>query len=434
MTLARLLHGADPLSRRDFLAGLASGLLGVGAASILPGRAHAFDEVPIALGPATARQVIYLYMGGGMSHLDTLDPKPGAATQGPTGWIRTVADDVIVSEHFPLLAAQMDKVAVVRSLQSTQGAHAQGTYAMHTSYEMRGTIRHPSLGAWAQRMAGGLHPTLPAHVCIGGGANHASRGFFDSRFVPLPIGDPEAGLQHAARAEGVDSDTFTRRLDRVAAMNAAFRAEQGHASVGAYADMYEQAVRLMDSSDLAAFDITAEPESLREAYGRSTLGRGCLLARRLIEHGVRWVEVVSGGWDTHSDNFESMLELCPPLDRALAVLLADLEARGRLDETLVVLATEFGRSPQITEARQGRNHHPQAFSGLLAGGGIVGGRRWGATDATGTEVIEDAVPVADFNATIAHALGLPLEHELCSESGRPFQVAHDGRPVRALFR
>ena len=196
--------------------------------------------------------------------------------------------------------------------------------------------------------------------------------------------------------------------------------------------MYDEAVLLMRSDELEVFDLDREPDVLRDAYGRDRFGQGCLLARRLVEHNVRFVEVVLGGWDTHNENFEEMEEKCPELDRALATLLADLEARGMLEETLVVLATEFGRTPDIN-SRVGRDHHPQAFTCLLAGGGIRGGQVHGKTDREGREILEGKVTVPDFNATLAHALGLPLEHELTSPEGRPFTVAHKGVPVTSLF-
>jgi len=190
---------------------------------------------------------------------------------------------------------------------------------------------------------------------------------------------------------------------------------------------------LMDSQDLAAFDISQEPQSIRDAYGSDPFGRGCLLARRLIEHDVRFVEIVNGGWDTHADNFTQMGENCPPVDRALSALLGDLDARGLLEDTLIVLATEFGRTPRINTQRDGRDHYPKAFTCLLAGGGIQGGFKHGKTDAEGHEVIEDMVTVQDFNATIAYALGLPTDYEMYSPSGRPFRVAHKGAPVQSLF-
>ena len=205
MSIKNLFNKSDDCCRRDFMAGAASGLLAVGALPSLSGLASAQDKQkkgkqaqpgsndrPITLGPATAKNVIYLYMSGGMSHVDTFDTKPGAPNQGPIESINTNADGVQISQYFPGLAKHMDKIAIVNSMQSNQGAHAQGRYFMHTSYPMRGTIKHPSLGAWLNRMAGKTNPTLPGHVGVGAGANTASAGFFESKFAPLPIGSPEA--------------------------------------------------------------------------------------------------------------------------------------------------------------------------------------------------------------------------------------------------
>ena len=455
MSIKDLFSKSDECCRRNFMAGAASGMLAVGAMPLFSQLAAAQDkqkngkqkkgkrpqdgtqgnpdEEGYPLRPATARNVIYLYMSGGISHIDTFDTKPGADNQGPIESIKTNADGVLISQYFPNLAKHMDKIAVVNSLHSTQGAHAQGRYFMHTSYPMRGTIKHPSLGAWLNRMGGKINSTLPAHVGVGLGANTATAGFFESKFAPLPIGNPASGLQDSKRHGSVDEDTYKRRLARLDEMNKAFKSKFNHRKVRGYDDMYREALRLMQSDDLAAFDISKEPAALRAAYGNNQFGQGCLLARRLIEHNVRFVEVVSGGWDTHNNNFERMEDACPTLDQTIATLLADLDARGLLEETMVVFATEFGRTPDIVNNGNGRNHFPKAFSGWLAGGGIVGGRKYGKTDARGANVIENPVSVPDFNATIAYALGLPLDFIVHSPSGRPFQVAHKGKPVRALF-
>ena len=433
--LRKDLNRFDDVSRRDFVSGAAKGLLGLSAIPWMTRLAGAQGEGKIPLEAATARNVIYLYMAGGMSHLDTFDVKPGAATQGPTEAIKTNADGVRISQYFPMLAKHMDKVAIVNSMKSTQGAHQQGRYFMHTGYTLRGTIKHPSLGAWLERMRGRVNNTLPGHVVVGGGSEMATNGFFDASLTPLPVGDPSQGLANSQRVPHVDQSRFEDRIHRLDKMNKAFRRKYDARSVKDYAKVYEEAVKLMDSRDLAAFEIATEPESVRAAYGDNRFGQGVLLARRLVERGVRFVEVVHGGWDTHSENFDRLKDdLCPPVDRALAALLADLDARGLLDETLVVLTTEFGRTPDIFEDRaNGRNHYPSAFSALLAGGGIQGGRIYGKTDGEGRKVIENPVLVPDFNATIAHALGLPLEFKMYSPSGRPFTVAHDGKPVKALF-
>jgi hypothetical protein len=425
----------DDLSRRRFLSGAAMSLLGVGGLPLLDSLAFAQEKQdgPAPLRPATAKNVIYLFMSGGMTHLDTFDLKPGAATQGPTEALKTNADGVQISSHLPNLARHMDKIAVINSLNSTQGAHAQGQYFMHTSYTLRGTIKHPTMGAWLNLMGGRQNPNLPGHVAIGGGSNGASAGFLESRYAPLPIGDPAGGLQDSTRASGVSAEVFDRRLERAKAMNKEFAAAHDQKEVRAYSDMYDEAVRLMSSKDLEAFDLRKEPDSLRQAYGTSSFGQGCLLARRLIENKVRFVEVEQGGWDTHNENFESMEEKLPVIDQAIAALLSDLDSRGLLDETLVVLTTEFGRTPKIVTERMGRNHYPKAFSGLMAGGGVRGGQKYGKTDATGEEVIENKVSVPDFNATIAYALGLPLDHIVHSPSGRPFTVADKGKPITAIF-
>jgi hypothetical protein len=188
----------------------------------------------------------------------------------------------------------------------------------------------------------------------------------------------------------------------------------------------------MNSKDLAAFDLSKEPKLVRDVYGDSRFGKSCLLARRLVEHGVRFVELTLGGWDTHNDNHDNVAQLTSPLDQSVSALLDDLHYRGLLDETLVVIGTEFGRSPEIN-GNAGRNHHPTAFTCVLAGGGIKGGQVYGSTDASGHSIAENGVTVPDFNATIAYALGLPIDQVVYSPSGRPFRVADKGRPITALF-
>lgn len=432
----RLYLGSDEVTRRAFLGRTARTLLGLGTIPFLEGRLSALEKIASptdAARVASARRVIYLYMSGGMSHLDTFDLKPGQEVQGPTEAISTRVDGLRMSQHFPNLARHADKLAVINSMFSNQGAHAQGRYLLHTSYELRGTIQHPSLGAWLSRLGGRINPTLPGHVAIGGATGTATAGFLESAHAPLPIGDPTQGLAHSELAKGVDEETFARRLDRLERMNRAFREKHDRRDVRSYDEAYREAVRLMRSADLAAFDISQEPEALRDAYGRDPFGQGCLLARRLVEHDVRFVEVVLGGWDTHNENFENLEDRCPILDRSLSALLADLEARGLLEETLVVVGTEFGRTPEIRAERNGRDHHPKAFTCLLAGGGVRGGQVYGKTDERGENVVENRVTVQDFNATIADALGLPLEETIYSPSGRPFTIADKGRPVRELF-
>ena len=432
---------SDPTSRRSFISGAAKAFLGVGAMPVLSQLAHAsgnsgnaFANNPILPGAGKAKSVIYIYLGGGMSHIDTLDTKPGSETQGPVESIKTSADGIQISEFLPGLANQMHHVSLINSMNSTQGAHAQGRYFMHTSYFMRGTIRHPDMGAWSAYHLGKRNKGLPANIKIGGDSSGLGSGFMESKYAAVPIRDPEIGLQNSQLAKGVDNDQFDRRLQRLKKMNKNFSTKYDTKQTRAYASMYDEAVKLMRSKDLEAFDLTKEKQQLRQRYGDNPFGQGCLLARRLVENGVRFIEVNNGGWDTHNDNFTRVAENCESLDQGLASLLADLNEKGMLEETLVVLATEFGRTPTIQSDRDnGRNHYPQAFSCLLAGGGIKGGFRYGKTDEEGREVIEDMVQVPDFNATIAHAMGIPLEKQVVSPSMRPFTVADKGKPILDVF-
>ena len=421
------------LSRRHFVSRAANTFLGVSALSGLSGIARAAGAGASSLRQeATAKRVIYLYMSGGMSHLDTFDPKPKGEWMGPTKQVRTKVDDLVVSDNLPLMARQADKLAVVNSLTSTQGAHKQGNYYMHTSYEIRSSIRHPAMGAWMQKFNGKTNPAIPANVMIGNDSSHPGAGFFESSLSPIMIRDPEGGLQNIKMHASLNDDRFDFHRDLAMQLDAPFVEKYDQKNVRAYTDMYEDAVKLMRSKDLAAFDLSQEPDGLKERYGRNPFGQGCLLARRLVENGVNFVEVTLGGWDTHNSNFVNVPEKAETLDSALSTLLIDLERRGMLDDTLVVLATEFGRTPEIN-ANEGRDHHPQAFTGLMAGGGIKGGQVYGKTDERGSKVVENAITVPDFNATIGYALGLPLDQVLYSPSMRPFTMAAKGKPMVDLF-
>jgi hypothetical protein len=354
-------------NRRSFMSVVARSLLGVGTWP-LAGRAEQAGLTTHGARGSRAQSVIYLFMNGGMSHLDTFDTKPGAETQGPVASISTNVPGIAISEYFPKMAQQMDRVAIVNSLSSTQGAHEQGRYFMHTSYILRGTIAHPDLGAWSSVLLPRRNPELPGNVKIGENGGRSGEGFLESRHAALCIGDPELGLQDSRLPGYVTADRFQRRLARIRRMNDQFLRKYDQKNVRAVSNAYDAAVKLMKSDDLKAFDISVENESIRESYGDNSFGQGCLLARRLIEHRVRFVEVEFGGWDTHVDNFETVAENSSVLDQALSTLLRDLADRRLLDETLVVLATEFGRTPDIVVERDnGRNHYPKAFTCLLAG-------------------------------------------------------------------
>jgi len=423
------LRRSDELTRRGFIARTASSLLGVGLLpNFLSRQALALD----AAKGGTAKNVIYLYMDGGMSHVDTWDPKSGDV-MGPTKTIKTSADGVQLGEYLPLTAKQMHHGVVVRSLTSTQGAHEQGNYMMHTSYQLRGTIAHPSMGAWLAHFRGAGNPSLPSSFYVGNASRHPGAGFFPPELGPLFVNNPENGLKDIELQKGLAKDVQAARMQLASDLDAEFvRAFGRQRNVDAHAGAYDGAYKMMASKDIVAFDLTQEKAPLRDAYGRDPFGQGCLLARRLVERGVRFVEVSLHGWDTHAGNFTATPDLCEKLDHGLATLVNDLHERGMLKDTLVVVATEFGRSPKINRA-VGRDHYPKAFSAALFGGGVKGGSVYGSTDKTGEEVGDEETSIPDFNATIGYALGLPLAEAVMSPSLRPFKLADNGKPIAAIF-
>lgn len=427
----------DELTRRQFMANAAKTYLGVTLAPMLGATvaSRAFAQAP-GNRRQPAEAVIFLNMSGGMSHIDTFDIKPNKKDiQGPVEAIKTKADGIQVSQYLPKTAAVMDKICIIRSMTSQNGAHERGQYVLHRSYAPRGTIVHPTMGSWAMKMKGRKNKDIPGFVTVGGSSSNASAGFFGVKFAGVPLGRADEGLKDSVRAPSVNEQDFDRRLKLADALNQEFHRKHSYTQTEAYNELYQEAVRLMRSEDLKAFDITREPKSSKNAYGNHAFGQGCLLARRLVEHGVRYVEVNLGGWDTHYDNFTAVEARCQVLDQAYANLLIELEAKGLLQSTIVALGTEFGRTPKIVaEHNNGRDHHPAAFSCLLAGGGIKGGTVYGRTDSKGARVKQNGVTLQDYNATIAHGLGIDTTAVLHSPSGRPFKLGgKDGRPIKELF-
>ena len=419
----------DELTRRHFMARTAKTMLGVG---LLPHFLSRDALAADATKAGKAKSVIYLYMDGGMSHVDTLDPKSGDV-MGPTKTIKTSADGIQLGEYLPHTAKVMHHGALVRSLTSTQGAHEQGNYMMHTSYQLRGTINHPSMGAWLQHFRGPGNATLPGSVYVGNASRHPGAGFFSPELAPLFVNNPENGLKDIELQKGMSKDEHSARMKMAADLDAPFLQRFGkQRNVTAHSGAYDGAYRMMASADIVAFDLTQEKQSLRDAYGKEAFGQGCLLARRLVERGVRFIEVSLHGWDTHSGNFTATPDLCAQLDKALATLVSDLHERGMLNDTLVVLTTEFGRSPKINMSL-GRDHYPKAFSAAMFGGGVKGGYVHGSTNKTAEEIETNEISIPDFNATIGQALGLPLEEVVFAPNGRPFKVADKGKPAMEVF-
>jgi hypothetical protein len=416
------------ISRRRWLESFAQTFLGVSVLGA-SGTASAADRVE-----RQAKNVIYIYLRGGLSHIDTFDPKPGQPEMGGVKAIQTSVPGIEVSEWLPQTAKQMHHVSLVRSMTSTQGVHDRGNYLAHTSYFMTPTIGHPALGAWVLKRMGSENRLLPGNVLINGSSQHPGSGYMPSHLAPLPIVDPAAGLQNSVLLDRTTESDFLRRTQLAQMLGNDFLARSPHRSAAAYRKIHEEAVGLMKSDDLKAFDISQESRQTQERYGAHTFGKGCLLARRLVEHGVRFIEVEEGqNWDTHNDHVVAMQRMMPSVDQTLAALLADLNERGLLASTLVVMATEFGRTPQISDVTAGRGHHPTAFTWWLAGGGMKGGFVYGKSDRTGERVVDKAVTMPDFNATIAQALGIDLVQTEISPSGRPFTVAHTGKPIAELF-
>ncbi len=417
----------DRIARRGLLGTAARAAFGLSVLEGLSGR-FASAQPPAAGGT----NVITLMMRGAMSHLDTFDPKPGREEQGDTKSIATAIPGVRFGEHLPRLAGLADRLAVVRSLTTETGAHEQGTYLMRTSYPQLASVVHPAFGSWAVHVLGKRSRDLPGYVLVGNGNEHPGCGFLDPAVTPVPLADPERGLENVTRPAYLSQANFERRLALADRLDRDFRTRYAGRQIAAYDQMVADAVRLMGSGDLAAFDIAREDEATRDRYGRSRLGQGCLLARRLVEGGVRCVEVEMNGWDMHRDLWDELPEKAGELDAALAALVEDLEARGLLASTLVVLATEFGRTPKINE-NAGRDHHPGVFSCVLAGAGVKRGVVHGASDAGGRSPDRDAVSVGDFNATVAAACGLPWDREFVAPNGRPFKIGNEGRPIAAVL-
>ncbi|MCW8141736.1 MAG: DUF1501 domain-containing protein [Planctomycetota bacterium] len=420
------------LTRRGFVGLTLGGALGWLAGG---GSARAFaDEAARAAAPAgfgQAKRCIVLWLNGGPSHLDTFDPKPGHANAGPVKAIDTRAPGVQLSEYLPQLAERMDRVSLVRSMASREGNHERARYFLHTGYVPSGTVAHPDLGALVCQRTADADFDMPSYIAINGAT--PGPGILGVAQAPFFVPDPLKPIENLAHAQGIDAGRFDRRERLRRALGRAFEETRGGPETRGHEAVYGKAQTLMRSPRLAAFDLSQEPAALREAYGRGKFGQGVLMARRLIEAGVKVVEVQLSGWDTHQDNFTRVKNLCGQLDPAFATLIKDLADRDLLDSTLVVCMGEFGRTPRIN-ANEGRDHFARAWSLALAGGGVRGGRVVGQTTPDGAQVAERPVTVPELMSTILHTVGVGPDELNYSREGRPIYVVDGGaKPLGQLF-
>jgi hypothetical protein len=318
----------------------------------------------------------------------------------------------------------------VRGMSSKEGNHQRAQYLMHTGYAPNPTITHPSLGGWVSEEMGDPKFDLPSFVSISGPS--LSAGFLGVQNGPFVVQTPGQPVQNIAYAQNVNVGRFDARQQALAMLEDDFAKQTGDIKVTGRDSVYEKAVRLMKSPRLKAFDLAEEPDAVKAAYGDSNFGRGCLMARRLVESGVKFVEVVLDGWDTHQDNFNRVTKQLNAVDPAMATLIKELDQRHLLDSTLVIWMGEFGRTPKIN-GNEGRDHFPGAWSAVLAGGGVRGGQVYGQTDETGTRVVDKQVIVPDLFATISTALGMNPAKSFMTPVGRPIAITEKGKPVADLL-
>jgi hypothetical protein len=441
------------LSRRDWLKLSAAGVVGYSLSGWLPQLA-----ADTATNPQRKRSCILLWMDGGPSQMDTFDLKPGTPNGGPFQEIQTSAEAIRFSEHLPKIANFGDRMAVIRSMTTKEGEHTRAAQLMHTGTLAQDQILYPALGSLLAKELFDNEAVLPGYVSIA--PNRAtsplahSPGFLGPNFAPLVIGDGGvfAGGQQAnqdaadrLRVQNLETPRdvlpqhLDARIDLLHDLDTNFAKNRPGVASLSHLSAYQRAVRLMRTEAGKAFDLHEEPDPVRDAYGRNLFGQGCLLARRLVERGVPFIEVALGGlnggalgWDTHADNFEQVKRLSGVLDAAWAALMSDLKDRGLLDSTLIVWMGEFGRTPQITGNR-GRDHFPNAWSTVLAGGGIKGGQVVGKTGKNGGTIEERPVAVADFLATICLALGVDPTKQNESNVNRPIRIVEkNANPIKEI--
>jgi uncharacterized protein (DUF1501 family) len=443
------------LSRRDWLK--------LSAACVVPFSVSGWlgalaDDA--AAHPKRRKSCILLWMNGGPSQMDTFDLKPGHVNGGPLKEIQTAVPGIKISELLPKVAGHMEQMAVIRSMSTKEGEHSRGMHYMRTGYQAQGPVHYPSIGSLVAKELGDDDAALPNYVSIApyrveSPAAYAP-GFLGPRYAPLVVGeskflgafngkpaDQALKVPNLDRPHEVTSEQRDVRMAMLRDVQRDFIDRHPGLAPASNESAYARAAQLMTSEAARAFNLDEEPAALRDRYGRNQFGQGCLLARRLIERGVPFVEVTHGGvngefgapiaWDTHLQNFDILKSLCGPLDAGWATLMADLKQRGLLDDTLIVWMGEFGRTPRIN-TDNGRDHYPKAWSTVLAGGGIKGGRVVGKTSPDGTTVEERLVNVPDLLATVCLALGIDPLKENVSNVGRPIRIADKtAEPIKEVL-
>ena len=446
--------GPVGFNRRSFIQCGVLGAFGFTLADFFRAKAYA-GEVRSAVGglglvEGPAKSVIQIYLPGGLAHQESWDPKPDAPIEyrGPLGVVKTKLPGVVFSENLAKTAAIADKITVVRSLTGRIPDHAQATYQMFTGYLPSAAIQHPSIGAVVANQFGPRN-NLPAYIGVPRVPEQAGSGYLSSKFGAFELGGDlsrkDFKVRDMALPPGVTEERLaTRRSAREAVEDHFRQVESNPGELDAMDDFYSQAYKLI-SSDKArkAFSFDGESEATVKLYGEMrnprgggplAIGRQLLLARRLVEAGVRFVTVVyngTGGWDNHIGIKDAVNNGIPAFDHAFAGLITDLESRGLLDSTLVMVTTEFGRTPKINSTA-GRDHWARVFSGVLAGGGITRGQIYGESDSTASEPARDAISVESYLATVYHQLGINSEDRLMAPGNRPIDIVRDGRWVSGL--
>ncbi len=426
------------MARRQFMyVGFAGGL-GLSLPELLKTEAKAAAKFyPTREG--VAKSLIHIYLPGGMAHQESFDPKPFAPAEyrGPFKAIDTKLPGVQFSENMKEMAGIADKITVIRSMTHREAAHERGTHNMFTGYTPSPAIQYPCFGSVVAHELGSQN-NLPPYVCVPSQPNEfAGTGYLSSAYGPFSLGaDPAAAgftVKDLSLPNGVDDARFTRRRNLLEAVDSHFRSMEKADSIDAMDSFYHSAYGLISSQKAReAFNIDKEDAKLRDRYGRNQAGQRMIMARRLVESGVRLVTLTYGGWDHHNNIQSQFKNQGAELDKALATLIRDLDERGMLDSTLVMVSSEFGRTPKINNT-DGRDHWPRVFSTVLAGGGVKRGFVYGSSDSLAAEPDSDPMSVQDFATTIYNQLGITADKELIAPGPRPMEIVADGKVINEIL-